>query len=135
EAEIAAYHLKAAGLACTMRRVEREDEFREALLRWRPSVVLSDFTLPEFDGMEALEIAAKVAPDIPFVFLSGTIGEERAIKALKCGAVDYVLKTNRARLAPAVSRALEDVESKRARRAAEERVGRLTRVLQMLSGI
>ena len=135
EAEMTAYHLKSAGLACTMRRVEREEEFREALLHWHPDVVLSDFTLPEFDGMEALEIAAAVAPDIPFVFLSGTIGEERAIKALTCGAVDYVLKSNPARIGPAVRRALEGVEQRLARRAAEHRVQHLSRVLQMLSGV
>lgn len=135
EAEIAAYHLQSAGVACTWRRVEREDEYREALLHWHPNVVLSDFTLPQFDGMEALEIAVSVAPDIPFLFLSGTIGEERAIKALKCGAIDYVLKTSLARLAPAVRRALEEVELRRARRAAEHRVAHLSRVLQMLSGV
>ena len=135
EAEIAAWQLKSAGLVCACRRVEREAEFRDALLLWRPHVVLSDFTLPQFDGLTALEIAATEAPDVPFIFLSGTIGEEHAIQTLKRGAVDYVLKTNLARLAPAVRRALEETESRRARRAAEERVTRLTRVLQMLSGI
>jgi diguanylate cyclase (GGDEF)-like protein len=135
EAEIAAYHLKAAGLQCTLRRVEREEEFRDALTRWHPNVVLSDFTLPQFDGMEALEIAAALAPDIPFLFVSGTIGEERAIQALKRGAIDYVLKSNPARIGPAVRRALEEVEQRRARRAAEHRVAHLSRVLQMLSGV
>ncbi len=135
EAEIAAYHLQSAGLACTWRRVEREDEYREALVHWHPNVVLSDFTLPQFDGMEALQIAVAVAPDVPFLFLSGTIGEERAIQALKCGAIDYVLKTSPARLAPSVRRALEEVELRRARRAAEHRVAHMSRVLQMLSGV
>ena len=115
EAEISAYHLKAAGIACTIRRVERESDFREALRRWRPNVVLSDFTLPEFDGMEALGIASTLAPDVPFLFLSGTIGEERAIKALRCGAVDYILKTNMARLGPAVHRARRTSASSSAR--------------------
>src|SRR5688572_19012490 len=101
----------------------------------QPDLILTDFALPGFDGICALDVSREVKPDIPFIFLSGTIGEERAIDALKCGAVDYVLKTNLARLVPAVRRALEDVEIRRARRAAEERVGRLTRVLQMLSGI
>jgi diguanylate cyclase (GGDEF)-like protein len=85
--------------------------------------------------MSALAIAAAEAPDVPFIFLSGTIGEERAIEALRCGAMDYVLKSNPARLVPAVMRALEEAESRRARKVAEERVARLTRVLQMLSGI
>jgi len=135
EAELAVRQLKAAGMACVWQRVEREAEFRKALKEWQPDVILSDFTLPQFDGLTALSIAAAAAPEIPFIFLSGTIGEERAIEALKSGAVDYVLKTNLARLVPAVQRALEDVASRQARREAEERVGRLTRVLQMLSGI
>jgi len=135
EAEIAVYHLQSAGLRCTWRRVEREQEYREALSHWHPNVILSDFTLPLFDGMEALAIAASTAPDVPFLFLSGTIGEERAIQALKRGAVDYVLKTNLPRLAPAVKRALEEAEHKRARRAAEHRVVHLSGVLQMLSGV
>jgi diguanylate cyclase (GGDEF)-like protein len=135
EAEIAAWQLKSAGLTCAVKRVEREQDFRDALLHWHPDIILSDFTLPQFDGLTALEIALTDAPDVPFIFVSGTIGEEHAIKTLKRGAVDYVLKTNLARLAPAVRRALEEAESKRARRAAEDEVKRLTRVLQMLSGI
>src|SRR5262245_13445257 len=118
EAELAVRQLQAAGMACQWRRVERETEFRKVLAEWRPDLILSDFTLPQFDGLTALSIAVAVAPDVPFIFLSGTIGEERAIEALKRGAVDYVLKTNLARLAPAVQRALEDVESRSARRAA-----------------
>jgi diguanylate cyclase (GGDEF)-like protein len=135
EAEIAAWQLKSAGFRCTCKRVEREAEFRAALREWQPHVILSDFSLPQFDGLGALAIAAAEAPDVPFIFLSGTIGEEHAIQTLKRGAVDYVLKTNLARLAPAVRRALEECEQRRARRAAEERVARFTRVLQMLSGI
>jgi diguanylate cyclase (GGDEF)-like protein len=135
EAELAVRQLKSAGMPCVWQRVERETEFRKALKDWQPDIILSDFTLPQFDGLTALAISAGSAPDIPFIFLSGTLGEERAIEALKRGAVDYVLKTNLARLPSAVRRALEEVESRRARRAAEERVARLTRVLQMLSGI
>ena len=135
EVELAVWRLKAGGITCVHRRVEREAEFRDALHNWHPDLVLSDFTLPQFDGMSALAIAAAEAPDVPFIFLSGTIGEERAIEALRRGAMDYVLKSNPARLVPAVLRALEEAESRRARRVAEERVARLTRVLQMLSGI
>lgn len=135
EAELAVRQLQSAGITCKWRRVEREPEFRRALIDWHPDLILSDFTLPQFDGLTALSVAVSTAPDVPFIFLSGTIGEERAIEALKRGAVDYVLKTNLARLPPAVRRAMEDVESRRARRAAEEAVGRLSRVLQMLSGI
>jgi diguanylate cyclase (GGDEF)-like protein len=135
EAELVVRTLEAAGLNCDWRRVESETGFRVELRRHRPDVVLSDFTLPRFDGMSALAIVAAEAPETPFIFVSGTIGEERAIEALKQGAVDYVLKTNLARLAPAVTRALAEAASRRARHRAEERVARLTRVLQMLSGI
>jgi len=135
EAELAVRALETAGLDCSWRCVESETDFRSGLRDLRPDIVLSDFSLPRFDGMSALAIAAAEAPDIPFIFVSGTIGEERAIEALKHGAVDYVLKSNLARLAPAVKRALSEAASRRARHQAEERVTRLTRVLQMLSGI
>ena len=134
EAELTVRALKAAGLDCAWRRVQSETEFR-AGLREGPDLVLSDFSLPGFDGMSALAIATTEAPDIPVIFVSGTIGEERAIEALRHGAIDYVLKDNLARLAPAVRRALQDAASRRAQRQAEERVLRLSRVLQMLSGI
>src|SRR5256885_65794 len=80
------------GFRCSYRIVAREAELRKALQERAPSFILSDFSLPGFDGMAALAIATKVAPDVPFIFLSGTIGEERAIEALHRGAVDYVLK-------------------------------------------
>ena len=135
EAEVAVRRLKKAGLICTWRRVETESEFRLALRDFKPHLILSDFELPQFDGLSALARTASDAPDIPFIFLSGTIGEERAIQALKNGAIDYVLKSNIERLMPAVTRALEDASSRRARRAVEERVLRLTRITQMLSAV
>jgi diguanylate cyclase (GGDEF)-like protein len=135
DAELAVRQLRSAGMNCAWRRVETEEAFREALRETPPDIIISDYTLPGFGGSAALALAVKEAPGTPFIFVSGTIGEERAIEVLKHGAVDYVLKTNLARLAPAVRRALEEAASRRARRKAEERVARLTRVLQMLSGI
>lgn len=135
EAELAVHQLKRAGLHCTWTRVESESAFREALYELRPDLIISDFSLPGYDGSAALDLTRREAPEIPFIFVSGTIGEERAIEALKAGAVDYVLKTNLERLAPAVRRALKDVAARRAQRAAEARIERLTRVLQMLSAI
>ena len=117
------------------RTVVDERQFRAALELFRPHVILSDFTLPAFDGLAALDIARREAPDVPFIFLSGTIGEERAIEALQRGAVDYVLKTNPARLVPAVRRALREVQERARRRAAEREIARLTRRLKMQSGI
>jgi len=135
EAELLVRQLKTAGLRCAWRRVETEAAFQEALRELQPDLIISDFSLPRYDGSAALALAVREAPETPFIFVSGTIGEERAIDVLKQGAVDYVLKGNLARLAPAVERALGEAASKRARRRAEERIARLTRVLQMLSGI
>jgi diguanylate cyclase (GGDEF)-like protein len=127
--------LQQGGFRCQHRVVQTEHSLRRALKERLPDIILSDFTLPAFDGYTALKIAREVAPDIPFIFLSGTLGEERAIEALRRGAVDYVLKSNPKRLAPAVSRALAEAELRRASRAAERRVARLSDVLQMLSEI
>ncbi len=135
EAELAVRHLVTGGISCVPRTVADEGQFRTALKQFRPHVILSDFTLPAFDGLAALDIAREEAPDVPFIFLSGTIGEERAIEALRRGAVDYVLKTNPARLVPAVRRALREVEERARRRAAEREIARLTRRLKMQSGI
>ena len=119
EAEIAIRQLEASGFTCNWKRVETEEDLKRALADARPDLVLSDFTLPGFDGISALEVVREMTPDIPFIFLSGTIGEERAIDALQRGAHDYVLKTNLARLAPAVARGMREVEERRARRKAE----------------
>jgi len=135
EAALAVRHLASGGISCVPRTVADERHFRTALKQFRPHVILSDFTLPAFDGLTALDIARQEAPDVPFIFLSGTIGEERAIEALRRGAVDYVLKTNPARLVPAVRRALREVEERGRRRAAERQIARLTRRLKMQSGI
>jgi PAS domain S-box-containing protein/diguanylate cyclase (GGDEF)-like protein len=122
EAELAVRQLERSGIGCVHHRVDTEPAFRRALGDFRPHLILSDFTIPAFDGLAALDIAAEHAPDVPFIFLSGTIGEERAIEALRRGAVDYVLKTNPARLAPAVRRALREVAERRRRRFAELRI-------------
>ena len=135
DAELAIWRLKQAGYLCTHECVVNEGQMRAALAAALPDVILSDFSLPQFDGMSALAVAREVAPDVPFIFLSGTIGEERAIEALKRGATDYVLKTNPKRLVPAVQRALEDALLRRTSRLAEQRLARLSGVLQMLSGI
>jgi diguanylate cyclase (GGDEF)-like protein len=135
DAELAIRRLQQAGYACNYQRVMTETEMRGALRERLHDLILSDFSLPQFDGMSALAIARAEAPDVPFIFLSGQIGEERAIEALKCGATDYVLKSNPQRLVPAVQRALEDAALRRTSQLAEQRVTRLTGVLQMLSGI
>ncbi|MGA2342758.1 MAG: response regulator, partial [Steroidobacteraceae bacterium] len=108
DAELTIRRLKAAGFRCNYRCVVTEEEMRSALKERLPDLILSDFSLPRFDGMSALAIARVEAAGVPFIFLSGTIGEERAIEALKSGAIDYVLKSNPMRLVPAIKRALAD---------------------------
>ena len=135
DAELAIWRLKQGGYVCAPRRVVTAADMRAALAAELPDIILSDFSLPQFDGIAALAIARELAPEVPFIFLSGTIGEERAIEALKSGAIDYVLKTNPKRLVPAVKRALEDSALRRKSRLAEQRVARLSRVVQMLSAI
>jgi CheY-like chemotaxis protein len=135
DVELTMRRLRGAGFNCRFRCVVTEEELRSALRERAPDLILSDFSLPSFDGMSALAIARVEAVGVPFIFLSGTIGEERAIEALKSGAIDYVLKSNPKRLVPAVKRALADAELRRTSQLAQRQVARLTGVVQMLSGI
>ncbi|HWG70199.1 MAG TPA: EAL domain-containing protein [Steroidobacteraceae bacterium] len=140
DAELLARNLNKAGLDVVIHRVDTEPDFVAALSSVQPDLILSDFSLPQFNGLRALEVAVEHAPETPFIFVSGTIGEERAIDALRRGATDYVLKTNLSRLPAAVERALREVALKAARAKSEQqrrdqevRLRRLTRTYRMLS--
>ncbi|HZO21298.1 MAG TPA: diguanylate cyclase, partial [Steroidobacteraceae bacterium] len=122
DAQLALRRLRADGMECSGRRVETEETLVGALREQAWDLILSDFSLPSFDGLSALTIAVRESPQVPFIFVSGTIGEERAIEALRCGAVDYVLKSNLKRLAPAVRRALREASERVARDVAEARL-------------
>ena len=135
EAEITIRQVRKGGIACTWHRVETESALRDALRDFQPNIILSDFSLPQFTGLGALGVAREVAPDLPFIFVSGTIGEERAIEALRCGAMDYVIKGNLNRLTPAITRALHEAAARIERRRQEAKIVRLTRVLRLLSGV
>jgi diguanylate cyclase (GGDEF)-like protein/PAS domain S-box-containing protein len=119
DAELALRELKRAGYELGSRRVQTEEELRSALVDFRPHIVLSDFRMPRFDGLKALDVAREILPDIPFVFVSGTIGEDRAVEAMRRGATDYVLKDRMSRLVPIVRRALQEADERAARRRAE----------------
>ena len=140
DAELLSRHLAKAGLNCVINRVQTEPEFIAALHRIKPDLILSDFSLPNFGGLRALDLAVVHAPDTPFIYVSGTIGEERAIDALRRGATDYVLKSNLSRLSSAIERAMRESALKAERRHSEqvrteqeERLRRLTRTYRMLS--
>jgi two-component system cell cycle sensor histidine kinase/response regulator CckA len=107
---------------CQFQRVVKRADYQAALERGGFNLILSDYTLPGFDGLSALDLARGQRPDTPFIFLSGTIGEERAIEALKRGAADYVLKDRPNRIVAAIRRALAHRDEAEQRHRAEERV-------------
>lgn len=104
------------------KRVLIEEDFKFFLTHFSPDLILSDFSLPTFSGLEALRIAKKSHPLIPFVFVSGTIGEELAVETLLEGANDYVLKDNLNKLEHAIKRALSEATEKAQRKEAEEKL-------------
>jgi signal transduction histidine kinase/DNA-binding response OmpR family regulator len=108
------------GITLEVDQVDTRDEFQAALVQEGVVLVLSDFALPTFDGLSALEIVQKQRPNLPFIFVSGTMGEEAAIESLRRGATDYVLKQRLSRLGPAVRRALDEVAARRKRLEAAE---------------
>src|SRR3989449_9068415 len=119
DAELEIREIKRAGLRVSHRIVESEKDVLKALREFAPDVILWDFSMPQSDGMEALRLAKELAPDTPFIFVSGTLGEEYAIRALKSGATDYVVKSNLVRLSAAVERALAEAKLLRERRQTE----------------
>jgi len=120
DAELVQRELKRGGLDFQSRRVQTEPDFRRELDEFRPDLVISDFSMPQFNGREALAIARESRADIPFIFISGTIGENVAVEMMKAGADDYVMKNNLARLVPALKRELREAAVRRGRRLAEE---------------
>ena len=101
-------------------RVETPDDMRNALSSKEWDVVISDYVMPQFSGLEALEVLKESGFDMPFIIVSGKIGEDIAVDAMKAGAHDYIIKGNLARLVPAIRRELSDAETRRQRRLADE---------------
>ena len=130
DAELVAHELTRHKLAFTTKRVWREPDLVSALQDFSPNIILSDYSMPSMNGLRSLEIAHEIASDVPFIFVSGTIGEERAIEALKNGATDYVLKTNLSRLGPAVQRAIREAADREARHSLENARQQLATILE-----
>src|SRR5918999_2743450 len=107
DAELVEYELGRASVPFDARRVDTRDAFVQQLDEFRPDVILSDYTLPRFDGMTALSLARERAPDVPFLIVTGSVNEETAVGCMKAGATDYLLKSNLARIGPAIQAALE----------------------------
>jgi diguanylate cyclase (GGDEF)-like protein/PAS domain S-box-containing protein len=139
DAELTLRELTRSGIRHKGLRVETEQELRAGLSSFGPDIVLSDFSMPHFDGLSALKVVREVKPDTPFIFVSGRIGEELAIESLKMGANDYVIKTNLSRLPSAVMSAMERVEQREARRRVEAELQRSNRMFRTfmdnLSGV
>src|SRR5437868_6285435 len=135
--ELVAASLARDGLKCEFTFAESENQVNAALADGQFDLILSDFTMPSFSGAAALALARKTSPSVPFLLLSGTIGEERAVESLKAGATDFVLKEHLNRLPAAIRRALREAdqiaERKRvieALRESEERFRQLTEAIE-----
>jgi signal transduction histidine kinase len=134
DAELILETLNNSGLDIAATTVASREGFEAALSHRPPSIILSDYYLPAFDGAAALEIAKQLAPDIPFIFVTGILGEEVVIEMLKMGATDYVLKSRLSRLAPAMVRALREADHRRENQKAQSKLRRSYDQLRALTG-
>jgi len=133
DAELIRFALREGGLVFSLKRVDSKAAFLRELEEHTPDVILLDYALPGFDGFSALTLAQENHPDVPFIFVTGTLGEEVVIEMLKSGATDYVLKTRLSRLVPAVLRALREKEERLDRLKTEEKLRKSHEQLRALS--
>ncbi|MFL6208320.1 MAG: PAS domain S-box protein [Pyrinomonadaceae bacterium] len=118
DAELAERELRRAGMNFSARRVETADAFRAALTEFAPDLILSDFRLPQFTGLDAIRLARELMPDVPIILVTGSLTEELAVECMREGATDYILKSSLTRLPAAVLNALEKAETRRAKEQA-----------------
>jgi PAS domain S-box-containing protein len=114
--------LAAEGLHCDFHLARNRNEFEAFIQRDKFDLIISDFSLPSYDGLRALALAEEWQKDVPFIFFSGTIGEDTAVESLKTGATDYVVKQRPRRLVAAVVRALQEAQDRRGREQAEQKI-------------
>ena len=120
DAELAEHELRKASIHFVSKRVDTRSAFLLALQDFRPDIILSDYKLPDFDGMSALEIVKRDHPEVPVIMVTGAFSDIDAVELLAAGAKDYILKDRLARLAPAVQRVLAAEQVVRARKVAEQ---------------
>jgi PAS domain S-box-containing protein len=124
DAELVEYELRRSSIPFEARRVDTREGFLSELDVFHPDLILSDYTLPRFDGMAALDLARERAPTVPFLIVTGSVNEETAVGCMKAGATDYLLKSNLARIGPAIEAALARVQSRTEKARAEEALRR-----------
>src|ERR1700730_10184223 len=132
DAELVREPLASNGIRCHVTRVETEADFVASLEQGGFDLILADYTLPSFDGLSALKIAQRDWPHLPLIFVSGALGEEVAIEALKIGATDYVFKTRLSRIVPSVRRALREAEERVALQRSEEAIRASEKSLRLI---
>jgi signal transduction histidine kinase len=120
DADLITATMTEGGIPCQWRRVDTRQDFVAALKEGQTDLILADYTIPGFDGFSALTLARQHRPEVPFLFVSGTMGEDLAIDAMHQGATDYILKHRLGRLIPSVQRALREVEERAERQRAED---------------
>ncbi len=133
DADLVRLALRNGGLGFVLEHVDNKRSFMHRLEESAPDVILSDFSLPSIDGHQALAIAQQKCPDVPFIFVTGTLGEEVAIETFEKGATDYVLKHRLSRLVPSVQRALREAGERTERRRTEEQLRQSREQLRALS--
>lgn len=122
DADLLTWELKKSGFNFVFEIVQNRETFINALNEFNPEIILSDFSLPSFDGLNAFQIKQQQKPDIPFIIVSGAIGEEKAVELIKNGVTDYVQKDKLFTLNQKISRALKEVEEKNEKKIAEEKI-------------
>ena len=135
DAELARREIMKEVGECRFSRVDNKDDYLRSLRESQPDLIVSDYMMPAFDGMTALEIALEKMPDVPFIILTGSMNEETAVDCMKAGAWDYVIKEHVKRLGPAVRNALEQKHLRRSKKKAEKRITHLYQVLNAIRRI
>src|SRR6185436_20274858 len=132
DAELIQSTFESEGLDCQVVHVKNREQFEAAVLQQRFDVILSDYSLPHYNGFSALDFVRARDADVPFILVSGTLGEELAVQGLKSGATDYILKERLNRLVPAVQRALQEAVDRAERKRAEERLEAMRRQYELI---
>lgn len=122
DADLLIWELKKSSADFVFEVVQNRETFFNALTEFNPDIILSDFSLPSFDGLTAFQIKQQEKPDIPFIIVSGAIGEEKAVELIKNGVTDYVQKDKLITLNQKIERALKEVEEKNEKKIAEEKI-------------